>query len=58
MSRAEKTLDTLLQEERRFPPPDAFAREANVHDPEVYERADADPEGYWAEWAERLHWFR
>ncbi len=24
----------------------------------MYRRADADPEGYWAGWAEELHWFR
>jgi acetyl-CoA synthetase len=58
MSSTENTLDTLLHEERRFPPPQQFAREAHVNDPAVYDRAEADPEAYWAEWAEQLHWFR
>jgi acetyl-CoA synthetase len=54
----EKTLDTLLQEDRRFPPPAAFRERALINDPAVYDRASADPEGFWAEWAEGLHWFR
>ena len=55
---SENTLDTLLQEDRAFPPPPEFAGRAHVSDREVYRRADADPEGYWAGWAEELHWFR
>jgi acetyl-CoA synthetase len=58
MAQSENTLDTLLQEDRTFSPPPAFARQANVSDPGVYARAEADPEGYWAEWADELHWFR
>jgi acetyl-CoA synthetase len=58
MSASENTLDTLLREERSFPPPPAFAAAAHVSDPEIYPRAEADPEGYWAEWAKELHWFR
>jgi acetyl-CoA synthetase len=58
MSPSEHTLDSLLHEERRFPPPAEFARRANVSDPEVYGRAEADPEAYWADWARELHWFR
>jgi acetyl-CoA synthetase len=52
------TFDTLLQEDRSFPPPRAFAEAALADDPEVYARAAADPEAYWAKWAEELHWFR
>ena len=54
----QQTLDTLLQEDRTFPPPPEFARAALVSDPEVYARAEADPEGYWADWARQLHWFQ
>ena len=32
-------IDNLLQENRRFPPPDAWTKSANITDPEVYERA-------------------
>jgi acetyl-CoA synthetase len=51
-------IDALLQEHRVFAPPEAFAERAIVSDPSVYERADADPEGFWAEQAERLSWSR
>jgi acetyl-CoA synthetase len=47
----------LLQEDRVFPPPEDFRRRANVNDPEVYARAERDPEGFWAEFARELEWF-
>jgi acetyl-CoA synthetase len=50
-------LDDLLREDRRFPPPPDFTAGAVAGDPEVFERAAADPEAYWAECAERLDWF-
>jgi acetyl-CoA synthetase len=56
MADAESTLDTLLQEDRTFAPPASFARAAHVSDPDVYARAAADPEAYWARWAGELHW--
>ncbi len=48
-------LDTLLSERRRFPPPPDFARNA-VAQPEIYERAARDPEGFWAAEAATLDW--
>ncbi|HEY7023209.1 MAG TPA: acetate--CoA ligase [Ktedonobacterales bacterium] len=56
-SGAPATIDALLQETRRFPPPNDFAASAVVRDPAVYERAQNDPEGFWAEAANRLDWF-
>ncbi|SFU53729.1 acetate--CoA ligase [Alicyclobacillus macrosporangiidus] len=50
-------LDTLLRESRRFEPPPQFRTTANYADPEIYERAAADPEGYWAQEACHLDWF-
>ena len=47
----------LLQEDRTFPPPEAFRAQANVSDPEVYARAERDPEGFWAGFARELEWF-
>jgi acetyl-CoA synthetase len=49
-------LDVLLSTEKTFPPPPAFAAQAEWSDPAVYERAAADPEAWWAGWAERLEW--
>ena len=51
-------IEALLHEERRFPPPDEFARQANIRDPGVYEEAEKDFEGFWAKFAEELHWFK
>ncbi len=51
-------IETLLNEQRTFPPPEAFRRRAHVRDAQVYERARADREGYWAEWARQLEWIR
>ena len=51
-------IDVLLQEHRSFPPPESFRRSAEVASPEVYERAAADPEGYWAQQAGELEWSR
>ena len=50
-----EALENLLQEDRRFPPSDAFAAQANAK-PEIYERADADRLAFWAEQANRLTW--
>ncbi|WP_273846975.1 acetate--CoA ligase [Rubrobacter calidifluminis] len=54
----EKTIEALLEERRTFPPPEEFAARANVSDPSVYERAERDPEGFWAGFARELHWFK
>jgi acetyl-CoA synthetase len=58
MASSEPTLDTLLQEDRTFPPPPDFARSAHVSSDDAYRRAEEDPEGYWARWAGELDWFR
>jgi acetyl-CoA synthetase len=51
-------IDALLQENRKFPPPDEFRRNAVLSDPSVHERAARDPDAFWAEQAEQLHWFK
>src|SRR6266571_1012711 len=51
-------IETLLDEQRRFPPPDSFKAQAHVRDTTPYERARRDPEGYWADWAKQLEWSR
>ena len=58
MTDVEKTIEALLSEQRLFEPPGAFAARALVADRGIYERAEADPEAFWAEQAERLTWFR
>jgi acetyl-CoA synthetase len=51
-------IDVLLQETRRFPPPTNFTRAAQVSDPSIYDAAAADPEAFWTQQAEQLHWYR
>src|SRR5438045_1985968 len=53
---AHSALETFSQEDRRFPPPPEFVAQANVRDPQAYERAAKDLEGFWAEQAKMLTW--
>ncbi len=52
---ADETLSNLLKEDRRFPPPEALAADANVK-AEAYARAAEDRDAFWAAAAERLSW--
>ena len=48
-------IDALLLEERRYPPPEGFAAQANAQ-PDVY---DLDPDAFWErEGRERVTWFK
>jgi acetyl-CoA synthetase len=50
-------IDALQWENRRFPPSDAFKREALVTGTFLYDQADADYQGFWARQAgELLDW--
>lgn len=53
---SEETLSNLLHEDRSFPPDPAFAAQANGT-ADLYEQADADRDGFWAQQARtRLMW--
>jgi acetyl-CoA synthetase len=51
----EQELESLLEVEK-FDPPEEFRRQANIQDPSIFEQAEADPEGFWAEQAKALDW--
>lgn len=55
-------IESILQESRMFYPPKEFAEKAQVKSFEEYEKlyaeAAADPEGFWAEQAHDIHWFK
>jgi acetyl-CoA synthetase len=56
---AEATLEAQLEElldQETFSPPSEFAQHAVISDPKIHEEAERDPEGFWAEQAESLHW--
>lgn len=54
-------LESTLRENRVFPAPEEFARQAHIKSlaeyEELYQRSIADPETYWASVAKELHWF-
>jgi len=52
-----ETIDTLLSEDRLFPPSAEFAAQANANDVGIYERAFHNPTEFWEEWANKLDWF-
>ena len=57
MAVKEQALEALLNETRKFPPTEEFQEQANAGDPSIYEKAEKDPEGFWAAWATQLDWF-
>lgn len=62
MSNNQTAIESVLHEDRVFPPPPEFAAAAHIKSFEEYERiyaeAEADLEGFWASQAHNLHWFR
>ncbi|HEV3162869.1 MAG TPA: acetate--CoA ligase [Isosphaeraceae bacterium] len=54
------SIKSVLIENRVFPPPAEFASKAHVRSLEQYQalwdRAKDDPEGFWAEMAQMVHW--
>ena len=62
MSTVTTNIESVLLEERIFPPPKAFSEKAHIKSEAELERlraeADKDPEGFWARMAEELHWFK
>ncbi len=59
---SQENLESVLQESRTFPPPREFSARAHIAGMDqyrrMYERSINDPEGFWAEAAEELHWFK
>ncbi|MGA1204252.1 MAG: acetate--CoA ligase [Opitutales bacterium] len=59
---SDKNMESVLNENRLFPPPESFRERAHLSSMEEYKalhrRSLEDPEGFWAEAAGDLHWFR
>ncbi len=58
---ADKTIDVLMEEERKFPPPKAFSKMAHIKSlkqyKELYKKSIKNPDAFWAKMAkEFLHW--
>ncbi|HEY6066817.1 MAG TPA: acetate--CoA ligase [Thermoanaerobaculia bacterium] len=58
MSPTDPAIETLLLEEREFPPPEEFSKQANVRDPSIYRTADGDFEKFWEDFARELLWYK
>ena len=53
--------DSLLQENRTFPPPPEILRRAHLNAAQyhaLYERSIREPEAFWLEQAKTLDWFQ
>ncbi len=59
---SQSSIDSILKENRVFPPSEEFSQQAHIKSLEQYERiyreAEADPEKFWGRIAGELHWFR
>ena len=55
-------IESVLQENRSFPPPAEFAAQAHLRDlaeyEAMYKRSIDDPAGFWGEVAQDFHWFK
>jgi acetyl-CoA synthetase len=62
MSQPNDAVESVLSESRHFPPPADFAAQANIKSFEeydrLYRRSIEQPETFWAEAADELHWFK
>ena len=62
MSSDSPNIESVMHEERVFPPPEDFKHEARINSLAEYERlrteASERPEEFWARMAEELNWFR
>ncbi len=56
MSLDSPSLGEEWQQDKSFAPSLAFSQQANIQDVDIYAKAEADSEGYWADWANQLEW--
>ncbi|MCW1309917.1 MAG: AMP-binding protein, partial [Candidatus Nanoarchaeia archaeon] len=51
-------VEALLREKRVFEPSVSFKEQANIKNEDGYKKASEDLESFWAENAEKLHWYK
>ena len=61
-SSSDKSITSVMHENRKFNPPSGFSKKAHVKNmqeyEEIYRRSVENPEAFWAEMAESLDWFK
>jgi acetyl-CoA synthetase len=58
-TRGDALLESLLQEDRKFPPPAEFKSKAHVKDDSLWKEADRDFQAFWGKLAEKeISWFK
>jgi len=62
VSEKDATINSMMAEKRVFNPPEELTKRAYIKSvaqyKELYQRSIDDPEGFWAEMAEELDWFK
>jgi acetyl-CoA synthetase len=62
MSQSQPDINSLLKEDRVFAPSTSFSAAAHIKSradyDRIYKRSVEDPEGFWSEIANELHWFK
>ena len=62
MTETRKAIDSLMSEARTFPPAERIKSIAHINNTETYlsmwERSLQEPEAFWLEQADTLHWFK
>jgi acetyl-CoA synthetase len=62
MAEEKKTITSMMEEKRAFPPSKEFSSKAHIKSLEeykkLYDRSIQDPDGFWGEQAQNLEWFK
>ena len=62
MAEEKKTITSMMDETRKFPPSKEFSERAHIKSlaeyQKLYKRSIDDPEGFWGELAQTLEWFK
>ncbi|HSR12522.1 MAG TPA: AMP-binding protein, partial [Thermodesulfobacteriota bacterium] len=62
MAEEKKTITSMMEEKRVFPPSKEFSSKAHIKSldeyKKIYQRSIDDPDGFWGEQAQNLEWFK
>jgi acetyl-CoA synthetase len=62
MAEEKKTITSMMEEKRVFPPSKEFSSKAHIKSlaeyKKIYEKSIKDPNGFWGEQAQNLEWFK